>query len=509
MATKPTVSTEWATQDVANGNNSTNNKVESTASHKAFGITFPEPPGRNHLNYWMNAGDQWFTYFTEQDTGAGVLNTNYNINAATSNYSTRTIVIGAGTVNTGKTDIAQTFIQSTETTIVVAISSVVYIGVNVSDGVIDDHLSDLYLAGNEIIPLYKVTTDGSAITQVIDLRTAITGTVVNGGYVEYDPQTIGSIQGGYTGPTVHNNSDPGFFLGRYSGAGTSALQGFAVTNSATDYVEYSQAVLEVGSGVNVSITPSATNKALEIDCSSYDWDLFTNLGDGHLQLKNTVNSKVCGITFSGKNASSVTKEAAMFFSADGSNIGTAADAGLNLQFNDFIDLPINTYITDPTNQYGVANKRYVDKVMPVGAIIEWGLSTPPSGFLELDGSAISRTTYSDLFAVVGTVWGVGNGTTTFNIRDDRGEFKRGWDNSRGVDSGRALNSTQSGAIESHAHDLYRSDGGGDTNNVPTYPSVGVTGENTGSQAFVSGLIDSTGGSETRPRNVATMYCVRY
>jgi len=52
-----------------------------------------------------------------------------------------------------------------------------------------------------------------------------------------------------------------------------------------------------------------------------------------------------------------------------------------------------------------------------GLIVPWSDSTVPSGFLECDGSAVSRTTYSDLFAVVGTTYGSGNGSTTFDLPD--------------------------------------------------------------------------------------------
>lgn len=52
-----------------------------------------------------------------------------------------------------------------------------------------------------------------------------------------------------------------------------------------------------------------------------------------------------------------------------------------------------------------------------GLIIPWGDSTIPSGFLSCDGSAVSRTTYADLFAVIGTNYGSGDGSTTFNIPD--------------------------------------------------------------------------------------------
>jgi len=52
-----------------------------------------------------------------------------------------------------------------------------------------------------------------------------------------------------------------------------------------------------------------------------------------------------------------------------------------------------------------------------GLIVPWTDSSIPSGFLECDGTAVSRTTYADLFAVVGTNYGAGDGSTTFNLPD--------------------------------------------------------------------------------------------
>jgi microcystin-dependent protein len=54
-------------------------------------------------------------------------------------------------------------------------------------------------------------------------------------------------------------------------------------------------------------------------------------------------------------------------------------------------------------------------VAPVGIIMYWTNSTAPSGWLVCDGSAVSRTTYADLFAVVGTTFGEGDGSTTYNL----------------------------------------------------------------------------------------------
>lgn len=58
-----------------------------------------------------------------------------------------------------------------------------------------------------------------------------------------------------------------------------------------------------------------------------------------------------------------------------------------------------------------------DAGMPVGSFMLWPTGTPPSGWLAADGTAVSRTTYARLFAVVGTEFGAGNGTTTFNLPD--------------------------------------------------------------------------------------------
>jgi microcystin-dependent protein len=69
-----------------------------------------------------------------------------------------------------------------------------------------------------------------------------------------------------------------------------------------------------------------------------------------------------------------------------------------------------------------------------GLIIPWSTTTAPSGFLECDGTAVSRSTYATLFAVVGTTYGVGNGSTTFNLPDltDKTVVSRSTPNSKSL-----------------------------------------------------------------------------
>jgi microcystin-dependent protein len=64
--------------------------------------------------------------------------------------------------------------------------------------------------------------------------------------------------------------------------------------------------------------------------------------------------------------------------------------------------------------------------LPSGLVMYFANSTTPSGWLQCDGSAISRTTYASLFTAIGVLYGAGNGSTTFNLPDARGQFVRSW-----------------------------------------------------------------------------------
>lgn len=83
---------------------------------------------------------------------------------------------------------------------------------------------------------------------------------------------------------------------------------------------------------------------------------------------------------------------------------------------------------------------------PVGSVFYRASSAVPTGYLECNGAEVSRTTYATLFAVIGTTFGTGNGSTTFNLPDLRGEFIRGWDNTKGTDSSRTFGSWQKGSF---------------------------------------------------------------
>ena len=135
--------------------------------------------------------------------------------------------------------------------------------------------------------------------------------------------------------------------------------------------------------------------------------------------------------------------------------------------------------------------------IPAGMVQAYAGSAAPTGWLKCNGAAVSRTTYATLFAAIGTTYGSGNGSSTFNVPDLRGEFVRGWDDSRGVDSGRTLGSFQLDDFKSHTHTFAGS------------TASGGSGSSNRDGTRTTKTTDATGGSETRPRNIAMLYCIKY
>ena len=122
----------------------------------------------------------------------------------------------------------------------------------------------------------------------------------------------------------------------------------------------------------------------------------------------------------------------------------------------------------------------------------------PEGYLLCNGQEVSRATYKDLFDVIGTTYGSSSGTT-FKVPDLRGEFIRGFDNGRGVDSGRTFGSWQVDELKSHSH-LYKGGEGGIVSKLSFYAT-------SWSGHYLN--TDATGGVETRPRNIAMNYIIKY
>ena len=189
-----------------------------------------------------------------------------------------------------------------------------------------------------------------------------------------------------------------------------------------------------------------------------------------------------------------------------------------------------TLLGAPSTTNMAANKGYVDTqiaaipassdMTPAGTVIYTARSTAPTGYLKANGAAVSRTTYATLFAAIGTVYGAGDGSTTFNLPELRGEFVRGLDDGRGIDTSRALGSAQAQSYQSHNHGItdpghthsqnfdyiVRGDAGGSET-----PGGGGRGtyQNQAINTNTTGItVDNSGSTETRPRNVALLACIK-
>lgn len=145
---------------------------------------------------------------------------------------------------------------------------------------------------------------------------------------------------------------------------------------------------------------------------------------------------------------------------------------------------------------------FVPSTVSAGFVDYFAASVPPAGWLECNGAAISRTTYAALFLAIGTTFGAGDGSTTFNIPDCRGEFLRGWDNGRGVDSARALGSAQGATSINN----YPNNNGAAT--TSDEDSVVAAGSSLGPDAE-TGVSRSKTAFTVRPRNVAMLTCIKF
>ncbi len=188
--------------------------------------------------------------------------------------------------------------------------------------------------------------------------------------------------------------------------------------------------------------------------------------------------------------------------------------------------------------------------LPVGSMVDFAGTTVPAGWLMCDGAAVSRTTYSNLFAAIGTAYGAGNGSTTFNVPDYRGRFARYNDNmgsgAASRDSGRVHGSSQgqataknglqnassaisgtanSGVDLSHTHNSSIPKAGASgvvagtsnfmTSNTNHSPWQDVTSSASGSldhSHTLTGTADAqtiTGDTETRPINLSSNRIIKY
>ena len=177
-------------------------------------------------------------------------------------------------------------------------------------------------------------------------------------------------------------------------------------------------------------------------------------------------------------------------------------------------VPWAIYATNAANA-NLLDGQDADVLVPPGTVVAYAGDTAPPGWLLCDGSVVSRTQYSALFAAIGTAHGSGDGATTFNLPDYRGRFLRGVDGGAGRDPDNSLRtamnpggnitntvgSVQGDEFKAHTHTyaLRNSWHQREIRNEYEYFWANERTANTG----------STGGSETRPVNAYVNWIIKY
>jgi microcystin-dependent protein len=159
-------------------------------------------------------------------------------------------------------------------------------------------------------------------------------------------------------------------------------------------------------------------------------------------------------------------------------------------------------------------------LIPVGSIMAFPANTNPTGWLKLNGAELVRNSYSRLWNFAQTSGNIvseaswssslgsfstGNGSSTFRIPDLRGEFVRGWADGKTVvdESTRVIGSNQADIFKTHNHSIR----GG---SVPVGGPARLRDlTHEGNNSFVTNSNSDGGGNETRPRNVALLYCIKF
>jgi microcystin-dependent protein len=189
----------------------------------------------------------------------------------------------------------------------------------------------------------------------------------------------------------------------------------------------------------------------------------------------------------------------------------------------------------------------ISNLVPPGTVVPYagvvgGSVMPPPGWMLCDGSAVSRTTYANLFTGIGTGWGSGDGATTFNLPDLRGLFLRGVDpnathdpdaSSRttinpGGNTGAAVGTYEADAYGNHSHGVndpghahgfsaFYWDNGivdghwlGGSSQAPDMPATTFWSQSLGTAGSGTGItLQAAGGPETRSKNAAVNYIIKF
>ena len=300
--------------------------------------------------------------------------------------------------------------------------------------------------------------------------------------------------------------------------------------------------LRVSGPVNLELLGGNTTQMVVSDTSG-------NLSVQPIPTSTTYTSGI-GIDISGSTITNVAPDQLISLTDSGATTVSGIYPNFTISSTDLV----NDADADPTNELQTLSlvgntlilsngDSIVLNLVPVGTVQAFAGDSVPNGWLLCDGSAVSRSTYTELFAVVEGNFGIGDGVNTFHLPDLRGRFVRGVDHGTGRDPhatsrdtsqfggnmGDAVGSVQNDTFESHTHSANSNvNDPGHSHSMGAnvikkgssfrraitgsleFSSNYVTGtQSSGTGISVSTSVGSTGSLETRPKNLYLNYIIKY
>lgn len=223
----------------------------------------------------------------------------------------------------------------------------------------------------------------------------------------------------------------------------------------------------------------------------------------------------------------VTNSVANYASYVSNTYATLVDLELYAPINNatLTGIPHAPTANSNTNTTQIATTEFVEQqisyvaAVPPGAIFHFPSTFLPVGYLQCDGSLVSRTTYPDLYKAIGTTFGQGDGIRTFQLPDLRGQFIRGWDSTGLVDPYRVMGTKQEDAMQGHFHEplgkkVRNEQFGFNVWSTGAQNHGAPTGSGSEPEATTGGPVtDEVHGapriaSETRPKNISLVACIK-
>lgn len=162
---------------------------------------------------------------------------------------------------------------------------------------------------------------------------------------------------------------------------------------------------------------------------------------------------------------------------------------------------VETKVAEAVQKSGEETQKTVLLAVPTGTIIMHASNSTPSGYLPCDGGAYNRTTYANLFRTIGTTYGVGNNSTTFNVPDLRDRFALGSNgNNLGTTGGEATHQLTIDEMPTHTHTM-------NTLNVTAYDKTYKSGNL--AQGTLEPVVSSPTGGNQPHNNMPPYVVIRY